>query len=108
LRAIERPRHAIVAAMLKGLGLFQERRYSAYGAAYGLDALGAALAALAGDDAVYVLFEGEPRKLAVSVAEPRLEARLDDEMRAGFALTLAGRSIDRLPLTSGWVGHLDV
>jgi len=103
--ALDKPAHVIAASILKGFHMFQDRRHGLDP----MDALGPALAALAGDDAVYVSFDGELVPLRVSVGAPRLEARLDDEGRARFVVTMEGAALER-PLAPGrsWVTRLDL
>jgi len=102
--ALASPRHVITASILKGLRMFQDRRFGYDG----LETLGPALAALAGDASVYLAFEGDVKPLAISVGEPRLEAHLDPEGRAQFAITMNGVVLDRIASSRAWVSQLDV
>jgi len=102
--ALASPRHVITASILKGLRMFQDRRFGYDG----LETLGPALASLAGDSEVYLAFEGEVKPLSITIGEPRLEAQLDADGRAQFAITMNGVGLERVASTRQWVSQLDV
>ncbi len=101
--ALTHPRHVITASILKGVRMFQDKRFGFDG----LETLGPALASLAGDDAVYLAFEGDYKKLTIALGTPRLEAQREDG-KAAFAVTMGGIPIERAAQPRSWVSQLDV